>query len=175
MSEVLVYAETGGGSIHPVSYELLGKGAELADKLGVKLSAFALSVSDLDWNELIYRGADRVYVSVSPEFSIPDERIFQAASVELLSDIEPDVVLFGATNFGRSLAPRIAMSLDTGLTADCTGLDIDEDGNLVQIRPAFSGNILAHINTKTRPQMATVRYKEMSEPARDSNRTGEIV
>jgi len=90
-------------------------------------------------------------------------------------EIKPEIALFGATHLGRSLGPRVAAALETGLTADCTGLDVDSEGNLLQIRPAFSGNILAQIKTTTRPQMATVRYKVMQSLPRDTGRIGEII
>ena len=94
---------------------------------------------------------------------------------KIIDEAEAEIVLIGATNFGRSLAPRLAMHYDTGLTADCTGLDIDDKGDFIQIRPAFSGNILAHIKNKKSPQMSTVRYKEMEAPPPDKNKKGEIV
>lgn len=87
----------------------------------------------------------------------------------------PRIFLIGATNFGRSLAPRIASSLKTGLTADCTGLEVDEDERFVQIRPAFSGNVLAHIMTDTSPKVSTVRYGEFEEPEKDESREGEVI
>jgi len=93
----------------------------------------------------------------------------------LIKKVKPEICLIGATSLGRSLAPRLAASLETGLTADCTGLEIDEDGKLIQIRPAFSENILAHIKSDKYPQMSTVRYKEFDESKRDENRKGQIV
>jgi electron transfer flavoprotein alpha subunit len=175
MGGVLIFAETTGKKIHPVVYELLGKGRELADALGADLSALLLTGEDLNSEELIYHGADKVFFQKDHRFSLPNEIIFKVAAVELITEEQPEVFLIGATPFGRSLAPRIAMALRTGLTADCTGLEIDEEGNLVQIRPAFSGNILAHIKTRTRPQMATVRYKEMPEARRDTERAGLVI
>lgn len=175
MSEVMVFAENNGERIHPVSYELLGKGRELTDKLEGDLSATLLSGEQLPAEELVYRGADRVYRGTDPALSEPVETSYKEALVSLISEVNPEVILIGATNFGRSLAPRIAMALDTSLTADCTGLDIDEEKNFVQIRPAFSGNILAHIKSRTSPQLATVRYKEFAEADRNEEREGEVV
>jgi len=179
MGEVLVFTETRfkgeGKEIHPVTYELLGKGKELAGDLNDSLAAVLFSGGGVDPQELIYRGADKVFFQEDERFGVPDEILFRRGLKTLVEKEKPDIFLVGATNFGRSLAPRLAMALDTGLTADCTGLEIDDDGSLVQIRPAFSGNILAHISTKTTPQMSTVRYKEMEEAERDESRKGQIV
>lgn len=95
--------------------------------------------------------------------------------MNLVKEENPEIFLLGATHLGRSLGPRIAVALKTGLTADCIDLKVDEEGNLIQIRPAFSGNILAHIKTKTRPQISTVRYKVMEKRKRDPTRKGEII
>ena len=175
MSEVMVFAETNAKRIHPVTFELLGKGRDLADKLGGELSTLVLSGSDVSSRELIYRGADRVYESISESFSEPIETVYANAATQAIEDVKPEIILIGATNFGRSLAPRLAMAMNTGLTADCTGLDVDEEGNFIQIRPAFSGNILAHITTTTSPRMSTVRFKEMSEAPRNEESEGEVV
>lgn len=175
MSEVMVFVETNSERIHPVSYELLGKGRDLADKLGGKLSGLMLSGSEVSSEELVYRGADRVYESISEHFSEPIETLYTSAVTQVIGEVEPEIILIGATNFGRSLAPRVAMAMNTGLTADCTGLDVDEDGKFIQIRPAFSGNILAHITTTTSPQMSTVRFKEMSKAPRNKENKGEVI
>ncbi len=173
---VLVFAEQRNGEIHRVSYELLGKGKELADKLEVPVYCVLLGPSDINVEELIYRGADKVfYIEDDDMFNRPEELVYVKNLVNLIKDIKPEICLFGATMFGRSVAPRVASALKTGLTADCTGLKIDdEDGKLVQIRPAFSENILAHIKSNSFPQMATVRYKEFNEAKRDTNRRGEV-
>jgi len=173
---VFVFAEQKNSSIHRVTYELLGKGRELADKLDVPLLCGVFGPRSMELDELIYRGADKVYHITHDElFLYPEEMIYSKNIVKLLHDIKPEICLFGATNFGRAIAPRIAAKMEAGLTADCTGLDIDEDGGLIQIRPAFSENILAHIRSKGKPQMATVRYKEFDEAQRDKSRTGEII
>lgn len=173
--EILVFAEQRDGEIHSVSYELLGKAAELAERLDATLSSVLLGPPGIDAEELIYRGADRVYLYEDAAFEDPKESLFRENLVSLVDEVSPEVFLIGATNFGRSLAPRVAASLETGLTADCTGLEIDEDGKLIQIRPAFTGNVLAHIKTSTLPQMSTVRYKEFEEADRDTAREGEVV
>lgn len=172
---VLTFAEQHEGTIHPVSYELTGKGRELADKLGTKLYSVLLTGKETEARELIYRGADEVFYYEDPSFNLPNELVYEKNIVDLVREEKPEIFLVGATNFGRSLAPRIAASLDTGLTADCTGLEIDESGKLEQIRPAFSGNILAHIKSTKYPQMSTVRYKEFNEPPRDPSRKGRII
>lgn len=174
--EVLVFAEQRGGVINPVTYELLGKGRELADKLGGILSSVILSEQvDNAADELVYHGADRVYAFGGEIFADFDLLNYKHNMVKLLREIEPEIFLLGATHWGRSLGARVAAALGTGLTADCTGLDIDRNGNFVQIRPAFSGNVLAYIRTRTRPQMATVRYKIMKSLKRDAGRKGEII
>jgi len=173
---ILIFVEQKNGKIHKVAYELLGKGKELCEKLNCKLSAVILGPSNLNVQELIYRGANKVYHIADEEiFNKPDELIYATNIVELINNIKPEICLFGATTFGRSIAPRVAASLQTGLTADCIDLQIDEDMKLVQVRPAFSENILAHIKTETYPQMSTVRYKEFNEAEINAYRTGEII
>ena len=173
---VFVFCEQINGEIHKVSYELLNKGRELSDALDEPLIAGVLGPSGIDVSELTYRGADKVFYLQNDEFKLPNVMAYKDALLDLLDELSPKICLFGATNFGRSLAPRIAIKLDTGLTADCTGLEIDEEDNtLVQIRPAFSENILAHIKTKTYPQIATVRYKEFAEAPRKTDREGEVI
>ncbi|MEL7647857.1 MAG: electron transfer flavoprotein subunit alpha/FixB family protein [Sedimentibacter sp.] len=175
-SGVLVFAEQNKNAIHKVAYELLGKGRELSEKLQCRLMAAVLGPDKTDVNELIYRGADTVYhVCDEKIFSVPDEIAYAGNLVKLIGELKPEICLFGATSFGRSVAPRVAAMLETGLTADCTDLKIDDDMKLVQIRPAFSENILAHIKSDNYPQMATVRYKEFEEASRDQSRTGEII
>lgn len=173
---VLVFAEQKKGDIHKVAYELLGKGKTLSDKLQCELMAVVLGPSDLNVKELVYRGAQKVYyIEDEMIFSVPDEVVYAENLVRLIQEIKPEICLFGATTFGRSLAPRVAAVLETGLTADCTDLSIDDDMKLIQIRPAFSENILAHIKSDNYPQMATVRYKEFDEAERDVTRAPEII
>jgi len=171
---VWIYCEQEKGEIHPVSYELLKKGRELADNLNTDLTALFLTPDGQDAQELIYRGADKVYLLEHDCFDDPNENPFRKNIVKLVEEDKPEIFLMGATHFGRSLAPRVASALETGLTADCTGLKID-DGEFVQIRPAFTGNILAHISTDRCPKMSTVRYKEFDEFEKDSSREGEII
>lgn len=173
---VLVFAEQKNNNIHKITYELLGKGRLLANKLQCELYTVILGPNNIDLQELIYRGTDKIYHIVNDViFNKPDELVYSENLVKLIKEIKPEICLFGATTFGRSVAPRVASSLETGLTADCTDLLIDDDGKLVQIRPAFSENILAHIISDNYPQMATVRYKEFVEASRDEKRSGEII
>ena len=175
-SGILIFAEQKNNKIHKAAYELLGKGKSLAERLKCSLNAVILGTDEINTEELIYRGADIVYHIADREiFNKPLEVIYEENIVKLINDIKPEICLFGATTFGRSLAPRVAAALETGLTADCTDLKIDDDMKLLQIRPAFSENILAHIKSDTLPQIATVRYKEFEEAKRDVKRTGKII
>lgn len=169
-SGVLVIAEQNKGEIHKVTYELINKGKELADRLKAPLDCLILADEGVDARELNYRGAETVYYMKSNTFAIQEEYLFKSNITEFIKEYKPEIVLIGATHFGRSLAPRVAAALKTGLTADCIELRIDEEGRLVQIRPAFSDNILAHIRTVTYPQMATIRYKEFTEAGRDTTK-----
>jgi electron transfer flavoprotein alpha subunit len=170
---VCVYVDHEAGEIHPVTYELLGKARELADK--VKQEVYALFVGDGISDKagmLCKYGADEVFVYDNPGFR--DFRIepYTAAFADFINEKKPSVILVGGTSIGRQLAPRVAARFRTGLTADCTILDIKENTDLIQIRPAFGGNIMAQIITpNNRPQMATVRYKVMNTPECDDSRT----
>jgi len=161
---VWVYAEWREGKVHKVSHELLSVGRVLADKRGVELGAVLLG-SDIDDQtalELSSYGAEVIYVVDRPELAhFTDER-YSKCIVELVRRNRPEILLAGATSMGRSFIPRVAASLRTGLTADCTELDINDEGLLLQTRPAFGGNIMATIICPNRrPQMATVRPKVM--------------
>lgn len=173
---VWVYAEWREGEIHKVSHELLSAGRILADKRGVELCAVLLG-SGIDGNipsELITYGADTVYVVDRPELAHFTDEIYAKALTELARQKRPEILLAGATSIGRSFIPRVAASLRTGLTADCTELDISDDGLLLQTRPAFGGNIMATIICpNSRPQMATVRPKVMK-LVRRNDRQGRI-
>ena len=175
---ILVYAEQRKGVVQPVAYELLGKGRELADELGEPLYAVIIG-SDLEEaaEELSFRGANKVFVYDDPFVAEFRNDPYSALLKELVLEEKPSSFLIGATAIGRSLGPKVAASLETGLTADCTGLDIDPDTRLLlQTRPAYGGNIMATIIcTDRRPQMATVRYKVMKESERDPSNACEIV
>jgi len=173
---IMVFAEQRRGQLHPVSYELLGKGREIADHLGVGLFAVLMGAQVAEEaREMVYYGADRVFLYDHPALENFDILNYKHNIVRLVREVRPEIFLLGATHLGRSLGPRIAAALETGLTADCIGLEIAADGSLAQVRPAFSGNILADIRTWTRPQMATVRYRVMASRERDTARRGEIV
>jgi electron transfer flavoprotein alpha subunit len=171
---ILVVCEMNGDRIHRVAYELLGKGRQLADSVGAELDALVLTGPEHkdspELGELCLRGADRVWRMVSPAFERADEGLFAANISYFINLKRPRTVLFGATNLGRTVAPRTAAAMMAGLTADCTDLRARKDGSIEQIRPAFSDNVRAHILTDTVPQMATVRYKEFPEAERDPDR-----
>ncbi|MBI2829827.1 MAG: electron transfer flavoprotein subunit alpha [Chloroflexi bacterium] len=174
---VWVYVEQTDGQPASVSWELLGAGANLAKTLGVEVSAVVIGegVANL-CQEAISCGASKVYLMESPIFRNYRTEPYYKAVCYLVEKYKPEIVLVGATGLGRDLAGAVATELGTGLTADCTGLDIDEKRFLLQTRPAFGGNIMATIMTeRTRPQMATVRPHVLAEPERNVSRTGEII
>ncbi len=172
---VWVFAEQRNGKLMGTAFELLGEGRKLADKLGVELSALLLgsNVAGLS-DELIRHGADRVILAEHPELKLYTTDGYTKVITDLVNSKKPEIILIGATNIGRDLGPRIAARLDTGLTADCTKLEIDEEQKiLLQTRPAFGGNIMATIITpKHRPQMATVRPGVMKKLPVDCTRKG---
>lgn len=175
---VWVYAEKIDGNINSVVYELLGKGRYLANKLETQLSAVLIGndVKDLA-KDLIAHGADNVYVVQDEKLNNYQDELYAEVLTKVAKKYKPEVILAGATTIGRAIAPRTAIKLETGLTADCTELDIDtENRNLLQTRPAFGGNIMATILCPNhRPQMATVRAKVMKKLEVDTTRTGEII
>ena len=159
-SGVCVYLEASGSIITDVGFELISEGRKLADRLGVELSAVAVGSSIKESAVEAFRyGLDKLYLVESPVFSSNLDDIFSKALVQILTRHKPEIFLAGATWFGRTLIPKVAAIMKTGLTADCTGLDIDSERKiLLQTRPTFGGNILATIITRNaRPQMATVR------------------
>lgn len=175
---VWVYAEQRHGEISPVVFELLGKGRELADKLKVKLCAVLMGNKiESKANELVGQGADKVYVYDDGMLNEFQDDPYSELLTQLIIEEKPEIILMGATNIGRSFASRVAAKIHTGLTADCTGLDIEpETRNLMQTRPAFGGNIMATILTKNhRPQMATVRHKVFKKAEKNPDKKGEII
>jgi len=177
-SGVWVFGEQKRGVIQSIAFELLGKGSELAKKLNTKLSCVLIGHNVKDKaEELIHRGADVVYIVDTPELEHFLDEPYTQVIVQLIRKYRPEIFLCGATTIGRSLVSRVAVKLHTGLTADCTGLDIDEKEKLLlQTRPAFGGNIMATILCKNhRPQMATVRHKVMKELEPDTKRTGKVI
>ncbi len=174
---VWVFVEHNEGVPAVVSWELLGAGAELTKKLGVELCSVVIGdkVENL-CQESIACGASKVYVIDSPVFHYYRTEAYYKAICYLVDKYKPEIMLIGATGLGRDLAGAVATKLSTGLTADCTGLAIDDKGFLLQTRPAFGGNIMATILTeRTRPQMATVRPHVMPMPTYDKSRKGEII
>lgn len=174
---VWVFAEQREGSIAAVSLELLGAGRKLADELKTELSAVLFGATEEDANELIRWGADTVYHSGDAVFEKFNDEPYSRLLVNLIKEHKPAIVLAGATPIGRSFIPRVAANLRTGLTADCTALEIDKDtGNLLQVRPAFGGNIMATILCPNhRPQIATVRPRVMKKGEYNPEKRGEIV
>jgi len=158
------------GEIKKVSFELLSEGRNLADKLNNKLCAVLLTDKNRDYEKILSDyGVDRIYLVENDEFLPYDTDVYSTAVMALINKYKPAVFLYPATYKGRDLAPRIAANLYVGLTADCTALDINKDGLLVQSRPAFGGNIMADIlSPNSRPQMATVRPNVMKIEKRKS-------
>ncbi len=176
--EVWVFCEQKKSVIQPVSYELLGEGRKLADKLNTKLCVVLLGENlNEKASGLISRGADKVYLVNSSFLKDYQDEPYTNILVNLIREYKPEILLCGATSIGRSLISRVAVKLNTGLTADCTALDIDmENKLLLQTRPAFGGNIMATIICPGfRPQMATVRHKVMKEAISKNDRKGEII
>ncbi|MBR3016350.1 MAG: FAD-binding protein [Clostridia bacterium] len=175
--DILVFAEVSGGRLHPVSLELIGKARELGAPIGFSVKALLIGSDVTQYaEELRHYGVSEIAVYDNPALSYFRADAYAACAEDCIKSAHPSVVLVGATSLGRSLAPRIATRFHTGLTADCTSLELRENTDLVQIRPAFGGNIMAQIvTTHTRPQFATVRYKVMSAPARGDTASGEIV
>ena len=158
---IWVYCEQGPDGIRPVAYELLGKAAGLTEEMKQTVTAVLVGGTEEEAAFLTACGADQVLLAEIPAEELPDERVHTAVLEKLAGKYQPAILLLGATAFGRSLAPRLAARLETGLTADCTGLEIDpETGLLRQTRPAFGGNLMATIVCpEQKPQMATVRPK----------------
>jgi electron transfer flavoprotein alpha subunit len=174
---VWVFAEQKNGGLRSVAFELLAKGRELAGILRTDLSAvcFGSSVSGLD--QLSAGGADNIYLIDSPEMADNPEDLCTSRLIDLINQYKPEIVLAGATSLGRAFVPRVAAALKTGLTADCTGLEIERGtGLLLQTRPTFGGNIMATIMCQNaRPQMATVRPRVFKRAALDEKRTAQII
>ena len=174
---VCVYVDHHEGDIHRVTYELIGKARELAAVIGHQVYALMIgSGIEAAAEKLLHYGVDKVFVYDDP--ALLDFRVepYTAAFYDFVEKVKPSSILVGATNLGRQLAPRIAARCKAGLTADCTVLEMKENTDLVQIRPAFGGNIMAQIiSPATRPQFCTVRYKVFTEPKPTAEAQGEIV
>ncbi len=174
---VTVFADAATGELHPVTAELIGKARELAAVTGHPVYALLICGEDNGLSEqLLALGVDKVYTYADKMFARFSATTYTNAFEDFINRVHPSSVLVGATNIGRSLAPRIACRFRTGLTADCTQLEMKENTDLVQIRPAFGGNIMARIITpNTRPQFCTVRYKIFSAPSGEIEANGEII
>jgi len=175
---VWVFCEQKNGLMQSVAYELLGKGKELADSLGVELCGVLLG-EDMKKGaqDIIHRGANKVYLVDSPKLKHYQAEPYSKVLIKLIKQYRPEIVLCGATSTGRSLISRVAIGIHAGLTADCTGLEIDKKERLLlQTRPAFGGNIMATIICPNhRPQMATVRHKVMKEAGLNLHHKGKII
>ena len=177
-SGVWILAEQSGGRVLRISYELLTRGRELADKCGTDLTAviFGHEIDPAGLQELIDRGADCVLATEAPQLEHFLVEPYAACLEKLAAERKPEIIIAGASTTGRTLMPYVAVRLRAGLTADCTVLDIEpKTRNLLQTRPAIGGNILATIKTPTcRPQMATVRPRSTPPAPKLAGRTGEI-
>ena len=174
---IAVYVDHVDGEIHPVTYELIGKARELASKINHPVYALFMgnNISDKA-EELLHYGVDKVFVYDFPELARFKIESYTSVFEDFIKKHQPCAILTGATTVGRQLAPRVAARMKTGLTADCTKLDIDEETKLLMMtRPAFGGNIMATIVCEDfRPQMATVRPGVMKALEADESRQGEV-
>jgi electron transfer flavoprotein alpha subunit len=187
VNNIFVICESEEGKIADVSLELLTKGRSLAGQLGCKLEALVIGHKlDSVENQLFMYGADKVWIADDPRFAVYTTLPYASIAVKLFKEEKPEIVLLGASTFGRDLGPRVSSALKSGLTADCTSLEIgdhedkregrDYKNLLYQIRPAFGGNIVATIiNPDHRPQMATVREGVMKKEIFSDTHRGETV
>ncbi|MFB3885213.1 MAG: FAD-binding protein [Thermodesulfobacteriota bacterium] len=177
--DVWIFVEHEQGKVANVSFELLGEGRKLANDLGCKLCGMIFGEKTEGFiKDVVAYGAEKVYVIESPVLKDYRTDSYAHAAVSLIQKYKPEIVLYGATTQGRDFAGTVATTIESGLTADCTGLDIDpETKYLKQTRPAFGGNIMATIldYPNYRPQMATVRPKVFPMPPRDDSRKGEVI
>jgi electron transfer flavoprotein alpha subunit len=177
---VWVMVELERGQVHPVSFELMGEGRKLADKLGVELAGVVIGAPGAGTREaaaeaFVY-GADTVYLVENPVLADYRNEPYTRTLTELVNVYKPEILLLGATNLGRDLAGAVATTLQTGLTADCTELAVDADKSLAATRPTFGGSLLCTIYTLNfRPQMATIRPRVMAMPARQEGRIGRVI
>ncbi|MDA8360650.1 MAG: electron transfer flavoprotein subunit alpha/FixB family protein [Gammaproteobacteria bacterium] len=178
---VWVFLEHNEGVVHPVSFELLGEGRKLADQLGVELAGVVLAgdgtAARAFADEAFFHGADLCFTAIHPVLAHYRNQPHARTLTALVNAHQPEILLLGATTMGRDLAGSVATTLQTGLTADCTGLAIDpENRSLAATRPTFGGSLLCTIVTLNyRPQMATVRPRVLSLPTRDTSRRGRVV
>ncbi len=177
---VWVAMEIEHSQVHSVSFELLGEGRKLADKRGVELGAVVMGDDRVSLEaaaaQAFEYGADVVYVVCHPTLAHYRNEVATRVMTDLVNTYQPEILLLGATNLGRDLAGSVATTLLTGLTADCTDLEIDEEGSLAATRPTFGGSLLCTIFTLNfRPQMATVRPRVLAMPEPNPGRTGRVI
>ena len=177
---VWVYVEVERGRVHPVSWELMGEGRKLADKLGVELAAVVLGAKSPELKQVVrqtyHYGADICYICEDATLAEYRNQPYTRALTDLVNTHKPEILLLGATTLGRDLAGSVATTLKTGLTADSTELDVDDEKSLAATRPTFGGTLLCTIHTLNfRPQMATVRPRVMAMPEPDTTRSGRMV
>lgn len=178
---VWVFVELERGAVHPVSWELLGEGRKLADILGVELAGVVIGPPEEETRhacrDAMHYGADLCYLVTDAVLNNYRNEPYTKALTDLVNAHQPEILLLGATTLGRDLAGSVATTLQTGLTADCTELNIDMDNrSLAATRPTFGGSLLCTIVTLNyRPQMATVRPRVMHMPARDTSRAGCVI
>ncbi len=174
---ILVYAEQERGEVHPVVYELIGEARKLAARVSYQVYAVMVGGKGTAENakKLLDYGVKEVFVYEHEGFEGFRADCYTDAVADCISSLKPSVVLVGGTSLGRSLAPRLSTRFHTGLTADCTKLEMKDNTDLIQIRPAFGGNIMAQILiANSRPQFATVRYKVMDKAEKGKDPSGKV-
>jgi electron transfer flavoprotein alpha subunit len=174
---ILIYGDYRNYFKSRVTLQLISRARELAKKIDACVSTCAFGSDVAEWaNEYLAHGSDRVFVYEDPRLKDYSIELYSELLAELCRELRPEILLVGATSFGREMAPMVAKKLQTGLTADCVGLEINEDGLLVQTAPSFGGNLLAEIITPVaKPQMATVRPGVFKEIPHNENAHGEII
>ena len=176
--DFLIYAEQEQGKIHPVVFELIGEALKMAPKVGYHVNCVIAGGPGTAENakDLLEYGVHKVFVYEHEELKWFRADCYTDVIADCIAAVKPSSVLIGGTELGRSLAPRLATRFHTGLTADCTKLDIKDNTDMIQIRPAFGGNIMAQITiSRSRPQFATVRYRVMEKAKKVENPDGEII
>lgn len=174
---ILIYAEQNAGELHPVVRELIGEARRLAQKVAFNVYAVIVGGKGTseNANKLISYGVKEVFVYEDEALNGLRADVYTNVISECIANLRPSIILIGGTEWGRSLAPRLSTRFNTGLTADCTSLDIEENTDLIQVRPAFGGNIMAQIRIGiTRPQFATVRYRVMDSAEKVATPTGKV-
>jgi electron transfer flavoprotein alpha subunit len=174
---ILIYGDYRNYFKSRVTLQLISRARDLATKIGASVSTCAFGSNVDEWaGEYLAHGSDKVFVYDDPILSDYSIELYSELLARLTRELNPEIILIGATSFGREMAPVVAKKLQTGLTADCVGLDINEEGLLVQTAPSFGGNLLAEIITPVmRPQMATVRPGVFKEIPHNEKARGDII